>query len=142
MDEATHILVPGGKKLYIGTPHAFDSIYDEQAAAGADVLKIPLFERHVRYEQGTDAQKAFPYNFGCNRAELHIFTGKGRASACWWMASTTRSTAAPCCSRHRPAPSSTFTARRPGRRASIAKMSSFAARSRARSMRGTRSAWA
>ena len=36
MDEATHILVPGGKKLYIGTPHAFDSIYDEQAAAGAE----------------------------------------------------------------------------------------------------------
>ena len=80
MDEATHILVPGGKKLYIGTPHAFDSIYDEQAAAGADVLKIPLFEQHVRYEQGTDAQKAFPYNFECNRAELHVFTGKGRAS--------------------------------------------------------------
>lgn len=77
MDEATHILVPGGKKLYIGTPHTFDSIYDEQVAAGAHLLKIPLFEHNVRYEQ-TDKQRRYPYNFECNRSELHVFVGIGR----------------------------------------------------------------
>ena len=29
LGEQTHILVPGGKKLYIGTPHTHDSLYDE-----------------------------------------------------------------------------------------------------------------
>ncbi len=80
MDEATHILVPGGKKLYIGTPHAFDSIYDEQIKAGADVLKIQLFEQHVRYEEHTETQRAYKYNFEVNRAHLHVFVGRGKAS--------------------------------------------------------------
>lgn len=44
ISDATHILVPGGRKLYIGTPHTHDSIYDEQIAAGADALVIPLFD--------------------------------------------------------------------------------------------------
>lgn len=43
ISDATHILVPGGKKLYVGTPHTHDSIYEEQAKAGADALVIPLF---------------------------------------------------------------------------------------------------
>ena len=43
MSDATHILVPGGSKLYIGTPHTHDSVYEEQIKAGADALVIPLF---------------------------------------------------------------------------------------------------
>lgn len=50
LDEPTHILVPGGMKTYVGTPHTHDSIYEEQIAAGAAVLRIPLFEHHTRYE--------------------------------------------------------------------------------------------
>ena len=45
MSDATHILVPGGSKLYIGTPHTHDSIYEEQIKAGADSLVIPLFDK-------------------------------------------------------------------------------------------------
>lgn len=41
--DATHILKPGGKKLYIGTPHTHDSIYDEKEAEGARVFCRPLF---------------------------------------------------------------------------------------------------
>lgn len=50
ISDSTHILVPGGQKTYIGTPHTHDSIYDEQINGGAAVLKIPLFEKHVRYD--------------------------------------------------------------------------------------------
>lgn len=45
MSDSTHILVPGGSKLYIGTPHTHDSVYEEQIAAGADALVIPLFDK-------------------------------------------------------------------------------------------------
>lgn len=78
LGEATHILVPGGRKLYIGTPHTHNSIYDEQAAAGADVLKIPLFAHHVRYED-TTAQRRFSFNFEATAAELYVFIGSGRS---------------------------------------------------------------
>lgn len=78
MEEATHILVPGGKKLYIGTPHTFNSIYDEQVAAGANLLKIPLFEHHVRYEYETNKQRRYPFNF--DRSDLFVFTGIGKSA--------------------------------------------------------------
>jgi hypothetical protein len=48
LGEQTHILVPGGRRLYIGTPHTFDSLYDERIAAGADVLRIPMYQTEHR----------------------------------------------------------------------------------------------
>lgn len=48
VSDGTYILVPGGKTLYIGTPHCHDSIYNEVEGRGADVLKIPLFEHNQR----------------------------------------------------------------------------------------------
>lgn len=42
IDETTHILVPGGKKLFVGTPHTFDTIYVEEINKGANHLIIPL----------------------------------------------------------------------------------------------------
>lgn len=53
LDEPTHILVPGGRELFIGTPHTFDSIYpelegvsgkDAPLRTGCSVLKIPVME--------------------------------------------------------------------------------------------------
>jgi hypothetical protein len=32
LSEQTHILIPGGRKLFIGTPHTHDSLYDEKEA--------------------------------------------------------------------------------------------------------------
>lgn len=76
LTEATHILVPGGRKLYIGTPHTHDSIYDEQIAAGADELTIPLFEAHVRYEgESAEKQRRFPFNFAPRDDGLYVFLG-------------------------------------------------------------------
>lgn len=48
IDETTHILVPGGKKLFVGTPHTFNSIYPEMIDKGADSLFLPLFDENGR----------------------------------------------------------------------------------------------
>lgn len=50
LSEQTHILIPGGRKLFIGTPHTHDSLYDEMEAAGADCLTIKLFAHEYRIE--------------------------------------------------------------------------------------------
>lgn len=60
ISESTHIAVPGAVKTYIGTPHSHDSIYPERIAAGAEVLKIPLFEHSIRY---TETTKKTRYKF-------------------------------------------------------------------------------
>jgi len=49
LSEETHILVPGGKILYIGTDHCVDSIYKEQIEDGADLLEFPLFRKGVTH---------------------------------------------------------------------------------------------
>lgn len=43
ISESTHILVPNsGRMLYVGTPHAFDSIYTERMGNGASTMTLPL----------------------------------------------------------------------------------------------------
>lgn len=61
LDEQTHILKPGGGKLYVGTPHTYDSIYTELIAKGADVLVIKLFSKEKRFNK-VEAGK--PYYVG------------------------------------------------------------------------------
>lgn len=48
LDEQTHILKPGGEKLFIGTPHTYDSLYVDYERKGADVLTIRLFSSEER----------------------------------------------------------------------------------------------
>ena len=52
ISDTVHVLVPGGKRLFIGTPHAFDSIYPEFINKGASSLTIPLL---------TEIEGEFPY---------------------------------------------------------------------------------
>ncbi|HAU4401969.1 TPA: phage terminase large subunit [Serratia marcescens] len=63
LGEQTHILVPGGRKLYIGTPHTHDSLYDEVEAMGADCLTIKFFEKEHRIDekQATARSYALPF---------------------------------------------------------------------------------
>lgn len=77
LDEQTHILIPGGRKLFVGTPHTHDSLYSQMEEEGADVLKIPLFEHHVRYEdKSTLKQKRFVFPFEPEDDEdLYVFHG-------------------------------------------------------------------
>ena len=53
LGEQTHILVPGGSTLYIGTPHTHDSLYDEMESMGADCLTIRMFAQEHRIESAT-----------------------------------------------------------------------------------------
>lgn len=56
LGEQVHIMVPGAKRLFVGTPHTHDSIYDEQERMGADCLTIRMFAQEFRVEtaQGTE----------------------------------------------------------------------------------------
>lgn len=62
LGEQTHILVPGGRKLYIGTPHTHDSIYDEMARLGADCLTIRMFEHEHRVESADRRDYKLPFD--------------------------------------------------------------------------------
>lgn len=74
LQEQTFVLVPGGRKLYIGTPHTHDSIYDEKTEGGAEVLKIPLFGREHRVEDKVAELRRFPVPFEPD----YIFAGIGQ----------------------------------------------------------------
>ena len=74
IQESTFILVPGGQETYIGTPHTHDSIYPELVDAGAALLKIPLFESFVRYEE-TDKVTRYRFDFTPGDDGLYVILG-------------------------------------------------------------------
>ncbi len=53
LGEQVHIMVPGARQLFIGTPHTHDSLYDEMQRLGADCLTIRMFEHEHRIEKAT-----------------------------------------------------------------------------------------
>ena len=61
LGEQTHIMVPGARQLFIGTPHTHDSLYDEVERMGADCLTIRMFERSHRVEQATAMRYTLPF---------------------------------------------------------------------------------
>lgn len=56
LSELDYILNPGGGILYIGTPHAFETIYGDATTAGFDRLEIPLLDA----EGGSAWPEKFP----------------------------------------------------------------------------------
>jgi hypothetical protein len=70
--EQIHILVPGGKTLFVGTPHTYDSIYDQQIALGADKLVIRMFGKELRFD---DAKRG---KFPCAFKPDMVIAGIGR----------------------------------------------------------------
>lgn len=76
IEDTTHIAVPRTQKTFIGTPHTHDSIYMEQIAAGATVLKIPLFAHVKRYEPG-DTRTRFEFDFPIGPDGLYVLVGIG-----------------------------------------------------------------
>jgi hypothetical protein len=61
LSEQTHILVPGGRKLYVGTPHTHQSLYDEQERLGADCLTIRMYDKEHRIERATEPAYRIPF---------------------------------------------------------------------------------
>jgi len=74
IEDSTFIIVPGGQETYIGTPHTHDSIYPELVSAGAALLKIPLFESAIRYED-TSKRTRYPFPFKAGDDGLYVITG-------------------------------------------------------------------
>jgi hypothetical protein len=74
IDDSTHILVPGGSKTFIGTPHTHESIYVDQINGGATVLKIPLFEHHRRYRE-TANRLRYRFDFPIGPDGLYVVAG-------------------------------------------------------------------
>jgi hypothetical protein len=42
ISESYHLLNPGGKRIFIGTPHSWESIYPEEIDKGATSFRVPL----------------------------------------------------------------------------------------------------
>lgn len=71
LGEQVHIAVPGAQKLWIGTPHTHESIYDEVKATGANCLIVRMFGKEFRIDKA-DRQR---YDVGF--APEYVFSGIG-----------------------------------------------------------------
>lgn len=70
LSEQIHILIPGGQRLFVGTPHAADSLYANLIEAGANHLVLKMFEKEARFTSG---QKEVRTTF----KPTYIFSGIG-----------------------------------------------------------------
>jgi hypothetical protein len=61
LSEQVHIMVPGARQMFIGTPHTHDSLYDEQEKLGADCLTIRMFAHEHRIEEAIDTRYEVPF---------------------------------------------------------------------------------
>ncbi|MFW2012686.1 phage terminase large subunit [Acinetobacter bereziniae] len=69
LSEQTHILIPGGQKLFVGTPHTHDSLYTHIQKLGAKCLVLKMFKNEKRFENVTEAIVDFD--------PVYIFSGIG-----------------------------------------------------------------
>lgn len=70
LSEQIHILIPKGQRLFVGTPHASDSLYANLIEAGANHLVLKMFEKEARFTSGqTEVRTTFK--------PIYIFNGIG-----------------------------------------------------------------
>ena len=74
LSEQVHIMIPGGSKLFVGTPHTHDSLYTDVQNMGADCLILRAFQKEARFEE---YQPAYMVDFH----PQYVFTGMGSACA-------------------------------------------------------------
>lgn len=68
LGEQTHILIPGGQELYVGTPHTHDSLYEEiKQQPDCKSLIYKMFEKEARF---TKVSK-----FSVKFEPIYIFSG-------------------------------------------------------------------
>ena len=61
LGEQVHIMVPGAKQMFVGTPHTHDSLYDEMEKLGADCLTIRMFDSEHRVENADGTSYRVPF---------------------------------------------------------------------------------
>lgn len=59
LSEQTHILIPGGQKLFVGTPHTHDSLYTQVQKQGAKCMILKMFEKEKRFENISECLSDF-----------------------------------------------------------------------------------
>lgn len=74
LSEQVHIAVPGARRLFVGTPHTHNSLYDELVSNGAELLKIPMFGKEQRFEETSELR------FTCKFKPDLVFAGIGKHS--------------------------------------------------------------
>lgn len=74
IEDTVHIMVPGANKTFIGTPHTHDSIYMEQIAGGAEVMKIRLLEHVVRFKD-TAKRTRYIFNKPVGEDGIYVIAG-------------------------------------------------------------------
>lgn len=67
LSEQTHILIPGGQKLFVGTPHTHDSLYTQVQKQGAKCMILKMFEKEKRYEHVSECLVDFE--------PIYVFSG-------------------------------------------------------------------
>jgi hypothetical protein len=72
LQEQIFCMVPGARRLFIGTPHTHDSLYDEVEAMGADCLTIRMFEHEFRVESCKERVVRVPF------VPEFVFSGIGK----------------------------------------------------------------
>jgi hypothetical protein len=71
LGEQVHISVPGAARLFVGTPHTHDSIYDDMERLGADCLTIRLFDLEHRIDSASELFYPVPF------VPEYVFAGIG-----------------------------------------------------------------
>lgn len=76
LSEQTHIAYPNAKKLWIGTPHSYDSLYEKiKKLKRLDILVLKMFEHEKRFESAKAGLKYF-----LDFEPIHAFAGIGTGS--------------------------------------------------------------
>lgn len=76
LSEQTHIAIPGAKRLWIGTPHTHDSLYEKiKKQRKVDKLILKMFENEKRIEDSKTGQKVI-----LDFEPIHAFSGIGVGS--------------------------------------------------------------
>lgn len=76
LSEQTHIAIPGAKKLWIGTPHTHDSLYEKiKKQRKVDSLILKMFENEKRIDNGEKGQVIL-----LDFEPIHSFAGIGVGS--------------------------------------------------------------
>ncbi|MFS1586867.1 phage terminase large subunit [Acinetobacter radioresistens] len=76
LSEQTHIALPKAKKLWIGTPHSHDSLYDDiKKYKNVSTLVLKMFEHEKRIEDAKSGQ-VYLLDF----EPIHAFAGIGKGS--------------------------------------------------------------
>lgn len=74
LSEQVHIAVPGAPKLYVGTPHTHESVYEDIKRLGAESLVVRMFEQEHRIERADRARYALPFK------PEYVFSGIGEGA--------------------------------------------------------------